>query len=86
MKKYGIQYRYPKYDGQPKWNVRAKMMEFMNTGHPQYGNLREQHVIADFVYADTPELAKKIYEQTGRYVWVEVDTGEKAREDDNCPF
>lgn len=70
----GFAHRHPQYDGQQKFHIRAKMLQFLNTGHPQYGNLREQHVIGDFVYADSPEHAVQRFDGGNHrsYVWVKV--------------
>ena len=67
-------HREPQYQGQEKFHIRAKMQEFLATGHPQYGNLFEQHVVADFVYADSPEHAKARFHEGNHsgYVWVKV--------------
>ena len=69
-----FQHRKPQYNGQQKFHIRARMIQFLNTGHPQYGNLREQHVVADFVYADSPEHAKARFNGGNHksYVYVNV--------------
>lgn len=70
----GFAHRHPQYDGQQKFHIRAKMRVWLCNGLSHQGSLYEQHVVADFSYADSAEHAIRRFHDGDHssYVWVKV--------------